>query len=129
MPARIDGFALHFSERSTDEPGNANVEPLASSSVWGVLYEIRDDDLIKLDQGEGERLPSANCFVFVSPVEVRSIYCARVPARRNCITESGPVVWYRAVTFPTRFPSRNVTATRFDTCIPFRTALANGPAS
>ncbi len=83
------------------------------------------DRLIQLEGSE----PSTRHSYSYPRVELRSIYCARAPARRNCLTESGPVVWYRAVTFPTRFPSRNVTATRFDTCIPFRTALANGPAS
>src|SRR5258708_14391026 len=51
--ARLDGYALRFNKRSTDESGKANVEPRDGGVVWGVLYSIPDVELEILNRGEG----------------------------------------------------------------------------
>jgi type I restriction enzyme S subunit len=53
-PAKLTGYCLVFNKKSTDDKsGKANVIPREGSDVWGVLYAISDDDLSKLDRGEG----------------------------------------------------------------------------
>ncbi len=52
--AVLPGYRLQFNKKSTeDKSGKANVAPLEGSDVWGVLYSISDNDLNKLDEGEG----------------------------------------------------------------------------
>jgi hypothetical protein len=46
-PAVLPGYRLLFNKRSTaDGSGKANVERHEGSDVWGVLYTIRDADLL-----------------------------------------------------------------------------------
>jgi hypothetical protein len=52
IPYRLDGYVLRFNKGSTDGSGKANVEPLAGSAVWGVLYSITQEELKKLNAGE-----------------------------------------------------------------------------
>jgi hypothetical protein len=52
--AVLPGYRLQFNKKSTqDNSGKANVAPHEGSDVWGVLYSISDNDLNKLDKGEG----------------------------------------------------------------------------
>ena len=52
--AVLPGHCLQFNKKSTeDKSGKANVAPHEGSDVWGVLYSISDNDLNKLDKGEG----------------------------------------------------------------------------
>jgi gamma-glutamylcyclotransferase len=54
LPAKLPGYCLQFNKKSTDDKsGKANLAPREGSDVWGVLYTISDDDLTKLDRGEG----------------------------------------------------------------------------
>lgn len=69
QPGQLQGYALRFNKRSTDGSGKANVEPHDGGMVWGVLYEISEDELQHLNSGE----------VGYSPV------------RRPVIGPSGPV--------------------------------------
>jgi gamma-glutamylcyclotransferase len=48
-----DGYRLYFSKLSMDGSGKATVSRCAGHQVWGVLYEIHDADLARLDKGEG----------------------------------------------------------------------------
>jgi gamma-glutamylcyclotransferase len=53
-PAALPDHHLLFNKKSTaDKSGKANVAAHVGSDVWGVLYVISDDDLDKLDKGEG----------------------------------------------------------------------------
>lgn len=52
--AVLPGYRLQFNKKSTeDKSGKANVVSHEGSDVWGVLYSISDNDLNKLDKGEG----------------------------------------------------------------------------
>jgi len=67
-PAMLSGYRLRFNKRSIDGSGKANVEPLAESDIWGVLYSIPGSQLPTLDTGEG-------------PGYARGLVAVRTPAR------------------------------------------------
>jgi gamma-glutamylcyclotransferase len=53
-PGRLDGFRLEFSIYSSGwDGGVANLEPDEKAHVWGVLWDVSDDDLRALDTYEG----------------------------------------------------------------------------
>ena len=53
-PARLDGFRLAFSVYSTEwEGGAGNLELDPEGHVWGVLWEIPDDETAGLDGFQG----------------------------------------------------------------------------
>jgi gamma-glutamylcyclotransferase len=53
-PARLDGFRLSFSVFSTEwNGGAANLEPDEQAHVWGMLWEIPDDQVHGLDAYRG----------------------------------------------------------------------------
>jgi gamma-glutamylcyclotransferase len=52
--ARLDGYRLAFTRRSVRTgTGVADIVKAPGSTVWGVLYEIGQDDLEALDRKEG----------------------------------------------------------------------------
>jgi gamma-glutamylcyclotransferase len=52
--AVLSEYRLLFNKRSTrDHSGKANVEPHEGSQVWGVVYTVSDNDMRRLDEGEG----------------------------------------------------------------------------
>ena len=54
-PARLDGFRVEFRRRSIRWGGGAaDIVPAPGESVWGVLYEVADGELDRLDEKEGE---------------------------------------------------------------------------
>jgi gamma-glutamylcyclotransferase (GGCT)/AIG2-like uncharacterized protein YtfP len=53
-PARLDGFRLAFSVYSTEwQGGAANLELAEKSHVWGVLWEVPEDETSGLDAFQG----------------------------------------------------------------------------
>ncbi len=53
-PARLDGYRLEFNVYSGEwDGGAANLEPDANGHVWGVLWDVPDDQLSGLDGYEG----------------------------------------------------------------------------
>ncbi|HEX2089129.1 MAG TPA: gamma-glutamylcyclotransferase family protein [Actinomycetota bacterium] len=53
-PARLEGYRLEFNVYSSEwEGGAANIEPDEDGRVWGVLWEVPDDQLSGLDAYEG----------------------------------------------------------------------------
>lgn len=53
-PARLPGHRLAFSRYSRQRRGgSADVVPDPESEVWGVLYEVDEDDLAAMDRSEG----------------------------------------------------------------------------
>ena len=53
-PARLPGYRLDFTRYSTNFHGGvADVVPDAEAEVWGVLYEVEESDLERLDEHEG----------------------------------------------------------------------------
>ncbi|HEX2069042.1 MAG TPA: gamma-glutamylcyclotransferase family protein [Actinomycetota bacterium] len=53
-PARLDGYRLEFNVYSSEwDGGAANLEPDPDGRVWGVLWELPDDQLSGLDAYEG----------------------------------------------------------------------------
>lgn len=53
-PARLPGHRLAFSRYSRQRRGgSADVVPDPESEVWGVLYEVAEDDLAAMDRSEG----------------------------------------------------------------------------
>jgi gamma-glutamylcyclotransferase len=54
-PARLDGFRVELRRRSLRwQGGAADIVPAPGESVWGVLYEVADEELDRLDEKEGE---------------------------------------------------------------------------
>jgi gamma-glutamylcyclotransferase len=54
-PARLDGFRIELRRRSIRwQGGAADIVPAGGECVWGVLYEVADGELDRLDQKEGE---------------------------------------------------------------------------
>ena len=52
--ARLDGFRLEFDLYSTEwEGGAANLAPDAGAHVWGVLWDVPDDELSGLEAFQG----------------------------------------------------------------------------
>lgn len=53
--ARLEGYKIVFNKQSNTDPrvGFANIEPDPDSVVHGVLYEIDENGLAKLDISEG----------------------------------------------------------------------------
>ncbi len=52
-PARLPGYRLAFSRYSSQRRGgSADVVPDAESDVWGMLYEVKDADLIKIGEAK-----------------------------------------------------------------------------
>lgn len=51
--ATLQGHALRFNKRSKDGSGKANVVPVAGEGVLGVVFELTDRQLGKLDDFEG----------------------------------------------------------------------------
>jgi hypothetical protein len=54
MVARLDGYALQFNKRSMmDQSGKANIVPDGSGVVWGVLFELSEEEVQRLACFEG----------------------------------------------------------------------------
>jgi gamma-glutamylcyclotransferase (GGCT)/AIG2-like uncharacterized protein YtfP len=52
--ARLDGYRLAFTRRSIKTgTGVADVIHASNETVWGVLYEIEDEELPAIDRKEG----------------------------------------------------------------------------
>jgi len=53
-PARVDGYRLAFDVYSTEwQGGAANLSPDRSAHVWGVLWDVPEDELAGLDAFQG----------------------------------------------------------------------------
>jgi hypothetical protein len=54
MVARLDGYALQFNKRSmVDQSGKANIVPDGSGVVWGILFELSEEEFQRLARFEG----------------------------------------------------------------------------
>lgn len=52
--ARLNGYRLCFPRRSiVRDSAVVGLEPAADEAVWGVLYEIGEADLVRLDERQG----------------------------------------------------------------------------
>jgi hypothetical protein len=73
--ARLEDYRFCFPVWSRiRQSGLISVEPSVGDKVWGVLYEVRDGDFLRLDQREGydaDRPPSRNLFNRVTVKVVR----------------------------------------------------------
>jgi hypothetical protein len=89
----LPGYRLRFDKKSTDDgSGKANVAVHAASDVWGVLYVISDDDLEKLDKGEGgyHRVQLRLRFADKTRTEAW-VYVAKKPSNDPALS---PYTWY-----------------------------------
>ena len=91
--ALLKEYSLCFNKRSEkDRSGKANVEPQAGGEVWGVLYEVLDADLEKLDLCEGGYRRAIHR-VCINAIEVEAwVYVARNPSRDASLR---PYTWYQ----------------------------------
>ena len=55
QPARLEGYELRFNKRSQAKPpcGYANIVPAQEKKVYGVLYDLDENQLGKIDDREG----------------------------------------------------------------------------
>ncbi len=51
--ARLNGYSLRFNKKSEDRSGKCNVERDPAGVVWGVVFEIADEERPALDRSEG----------------------------------------------------------------------------
>ncbi|MFT3909745.1 MAG: gamma-glutamylcyclotransferase family protein [Ferruginibacter sp.] len=53
--ASLDGYAFKFNKTSNDGSGKGNIEQTnnPADKVWGVIFEIDDQEKAKLDEAEG----------------------------------------------------------------------------
>jgi gamma-glutamylcyclotransferase len=51
--ARLEGYRLVFNKKSVDGSSKANLIRSAGDKVWGVLYEMDEGELKRLDRSEG----------------------------------------------------------------------------
>lgn len=93
QPAQLQGYALRFNKRSTkDGSGKANVEPADGGVVWGVIYEISNEELGRLNRGEVGYSPMRMPVIGPSgPVET----WVHVAIERSNDLVLRPYTWYR----------------------------------
>jgi gamma-glutamylcyclotransferase len=92
--ALLDRYSLDFSKLSKDGSGKATVSPRDGHHVWGVLYEVDDTDLARLDKGEGTGYKRSKVTVRTAdgiPVEAW-VYIATKPITTH---ELRPYTWYK----------------------------------
>jgi cation transport regulator ChaC len=51
--ALLQGYTHHFTHRGRDGSGKGNIEPAPGRAVHGVLYELSDDQVLRLESYEG----------------------------------------------------------------------------
>ncbi len=93
--ARLAGYKLCFDKRSDDGSGKANIVPSKNtdSEIWGAIYEIRDTDLAKLDQGEKGYRRSE---IFVSTKDGSTVKAWVYIAQESFVTKGlRPYTWYK----------------------------------
>lgn len=60
----LNNWEFLFNKEKMDKTGAANIRRCSGKTVWGVLYELTSEDLLKLDFFEGynwsTRTPAAN---------------------------------------------------------------------
>ena len=49
----VDGYSLNFSKKSIDDSGKATIKQSGGGRVYGTVFELKDDDLERLDKAEG----------------------------------------------------------------------------
>jgi gamma-glutamylcyclotransferase len=92
--ALLDRYCLVFNKLSKDGSGKATVSPRDGHHVWGVLYEVDDADLARLDKGEGTGYKRSKVTVRTAddiPVEAW-VYIATKPITTH---ELRPYTWYK----------------------------------
>ena len=92
-PAVLPGYRLRFDKKSTDDgSGKANIAAHAGSDVWGVLYAISDDELEKLDKGEGGYRRSQLRVRLTDETQTQAwVYVAKKPSNDPALS---PYTWY-----------------------------------
>jgi hypothetical protein len=54
MVARLDGYAVQFNKWSmVEQNGKANIVPDGSGVVWGILFELSEEEVQRLVRFEG----------------------------------------------------------------------------
>ncbi|MGH7230094.1 MAG: gamma-glutamylcyclotransferase family protein [Nitrospiraceae bacterium] len=54
MAARLDAYVIRFNKRSTvDLSGKANIVPDVEGIVWGVIFDLSEDEIERLARFEG----------------------------------------------------------------------------
>jgi gamma-glutamylcyclotransferase (GGCT)/AIG2-like uncharacterized protein YtfP len=92
--ALLDRYCLDFNKLSKDGSGKATVSPRDGYHVWGVLYEVDDAGLARLDKGEGTGYKRSKGNVRTAdgiPVEAW-VYIATKPITSH---ELRPYTWYK----------------------------------
>jgi gamma-glutamylcyclotransferase (GGCT)/AIG2-like uncharacterized protein YtfP len=92
--ALLPSYRLVFNKRSQDGSGKANAEPHEVSHVWGVVYAIPDEDLEKLDHGEGAGYNRVRMPVRISEADITEawVYMASRPSSDSALR---PYTWYK----------------------------------
>jgi hypothetical protein len=94
VPAELSGYRLAFDKASkVDGSGKANVQRSQGDTVWGVLFEISEEDLSELDRGEGPGYRRERVTVRTKTRETLSwIYTAVRPVKTKTLR---PHAWYK----------------------------------
>jgi hypothetical protein len=92
--ARLPGYSLHFNKRSEkDGSGKGNIQPDASETVWGVVFDIAEEDRPRLDRSEGGYHVVA---VEVSRDGSETLPAITYVANVGCVDDTlEPYTWYK----------------------------------
>jgi len=88
--AKLENYRLAVNKKSVDGSSKANLTKSAGDAVWGVLYEMDEGDLNRLDRSEGGYLRIS--------IEVKANESGQVKAfvyLSSKLTNSLPYHWYK----------------------------------
>ena len=93
--ATVDGYAIEFNKPGRDDSGKATLNRKTDGLSTGVVFEIEEEDLCRLDQAEGSGYRRDDNFV-VHLADGREVLTSCYLARK---TETGlrPYDWYLAL--------------------------------
>ncbi len=98
--ASVAGYALRFHKSSKDGSGTATLMPAKDETVYGVLFEIAEDEQKLLDRAEGRGYgyDRDDAFAVRCLKTGKEIRAATYLAAANAINASlVPFDWYRAL--------------------------------
>ena len=95
--AFAEGYKLMFNKKSSDGSAKANIQKTDTISlVWGVMYEISQEDKSELDRIEGKGYGYEEQFIFVKTAagDLYECICYIVMDKKYTTDDSLPYDWY-----------------------------------
>ena len=90
--AELRGYVLRFNKLSTDGSGKANVMPSEGDVIWGVLYDITNEELARLNDQEKGYTPQRLNIIGPSGEAQARVHVADEPSDDTSLR---PYCWYK----------------------------------